>query len=61
TRGAAISSYEGKVSGAVGNALFGIERDANLDIVSVACGIVGQAGIEPNVWYVARGGKLVRA
>jgi len=59
--GAAISSYEGRVMGAEGNALFGIERDDNLDILSVAAGIVGRDGIRPNVWYKVVGGKLVEA
>jgi hypothetical protein len=61
TRGAAISSYEGRVMGTAGNALFAIERDANLDILSVACGIVGRDEVEPNTWYVARAGRLVTA
>ena len=61
TRGAAMSSYEGKVMGAPGNALFGIERDDNLNIVSVAAGLVGVDGIKPDTWYVCRAGKLVEA
>jgi len=62
-QGAALTTgYGGKVKGNTGNALFAIERAAwNGQIVSVACGIVGQDGLEPDTWYRCEGGKLVQA
>ena len=53
--------YGGKVSGAIGNALFAVERDDNYNIMSVAAGVVGKDGIEPDTFYVAKAGKLVTA
>ena len=57
---ATASGYLSKVKGAVGNALFSVERETwDGPIVSVACGVVGVNGIEADVWYSAIGGKLV--
>ena len=59
-RGAATASGDqGRVRGVAGNALFAVERDSYGSIASVACGIVGQNEISPDVWYACKGGKLV--
>ncbi|WP_257625614.1 MULTISPECIES: hypothetical protein [unclassified Rhizobium] len=65
-RGAAMSSgKDGKVRGCDGTALFDVERGdwdgKGYPILSVACGIVGKEGIQPDVWYCAKDGKLVPA
>jgi hypothetical protein len=62
---ATASGFAGQVMGAIGNALFACERGPydgqGYPIISVACGIVGRDGIEPDRWYRAVGGKLVEA
>ena len=57
---ASATGYEGRVMGAKGNALFAVERDPlTYGIISVAAGIVGRDGLEPDTWYRCVGGKLV--
>jgi hypothetical protein len=62
--GAAFTSgKDGKVMGSVGVTLHADERGEwdgrGYPAVSTASGIVGKDGIEPDVWYVCRGGKLI--
>jgi hypothetical protein len=45
------SGYEGKAMGALGNALFLVNRDDDYVIRKVGAAIVGENGIKPNVWY----------
>ena len=56
---AMATGYHGHVRGSIGSAVFAVERDAKRNIMSVACGIVGQDGILPDTWYLAKDGKLV--
>ena len=45
--------------GALGCALFAVERADSGKISSVAAAIVDGVNIKPNTWYACRGGKLV--
>jgi len=59
-RGAAMAcGYAGRVMGAIGNALFLVERDDSFKIIAVWAGIVGRDGIKPNTWYTLKGGRPV--
>jgi hypothetical protein len=56
---AMASGYEGRVSGAVGCALFLVERNDDFEIIAAWAGIVGRDGIEPGTFYTMRDGKPV--
>ena len=56
---ATTTNAGGRVMGALGCALFAVERADSGKISSVAAGIVDGVNIKPNTWYTCRGGKLV--
>ena len=56
---ATTTNAGGRVMGALGCALFAVERADSGKISSVAAGIVDGVNIKPNTWYACRGGKLV--
>jgi len=57
---ATASGYGGKVRGAQGCALFLVQRDADYKILHAWAGIVGQDGIDPDVFYALKAGKPVK-
>lgn len=56
---ATTTNAGGRVMGALGCALFAVERADSGKISSVADAIVDGVNIKPNTWYACRGGKLV--
>lgn len=56
---ATTTNSGGIVMGALGCALFAVERADSGKISSVAAAIVDGANIKPGTWYTCRGGKLV--
>ncbi len=56
---ATTTNAGGRVMGALGCALFAVERADSGKITSVDAGIVDGVNIKPNTWYACRGGELV--
>lgn len=56
---ATTTNAGGRVMGALGCALFAVERADSGKISSVAAAIVDGVNIKPNTWYACRGGELV--
>ena len=56
---ATTTNAGGRVMGALGCALFAVERADSGKISSVAAGIVDGVNIKPNTWYTCRDGELV--
>jgi hypothetical protein len=53
------AGIDGRVMGALGCALFAVERADRGEILSVAAAIVDGENIKPDTWYTCRDGKLV--
>lgn len=56
---ALAGGHGGRVAGAMGCALFLVERDDDHKIIAAWGGIVGRDGIKPSVFYTLKGGKIV--
>jgi hypothetical protein len=55
------SGRHGKARGEIGCALFLVYRDSDWNIKHAKAAIVGQGGIEPNVWYsLSDAGEFVK-
>jgi len=55
----AANAGNGKARAGLGGAIFIVERNDELTILSVFASKVGENGIKPNTWYVLRDGKPV--
>lgn len=58
---AASFGGKGKVKGDIGSTLISLERGKDGAVLSVAHGVVDGKNIMPNMWYMARNGKLIKA
>jgi len=56
---AIATGYSGKVRAPLNCALFLVERDDEMNIISVWSGIVGKKKIKPNTWYTLKDGKPI--
>ncbi|MHC9085377.1 DUF7666 domain-containing protein [Luteimonas sp. RIT-PG2_3] len=57
----AISTgYQGRAKANEGSAIMLVERNDEMEIVSVFAGVAGRDGLLPDVWYSLQGGKPVK-
>ena len=53
------TGYNGRVMGKLGCAIVCVERDNDMNIISILSGIVDNKILMPDVWYTVKDGKWV--